>query len=183
MKEFFREHSYSVVKMFLYQFAISIFGTTLAFASSGANNQTLLIISSIFSIIFYLFLLYTMTWDIGAKEKIRVEAGRGNNDPLVGLYMSVAANVPNIVIAVLMTVGYIFGNENGAFAYEWAGGLCGVCRAISLFLQGMYVGVLNVIGFNPVWFFVIIIPAIATVSLSYYFALKYSVTVNKKKQL
>ena len=72
MKNFFSEHSYSMVKMFLNQFAISIFGTMLALAASSGKNDTLLLLSSIFSIFFYMFLLYTMTWELGAKEKIRV---------------------------------------------------------------------------------------------------------------
>lgn len=182
MKEFFKEHSYSVVKMFLYQFAISVFGTTLAFAASSSENTTLLVLSSVCSVIFYLFLIYTMVWELGAKEKIRVEAGRGNTNPLIGLYISLAANIPNLLLAILIMIGDIFGNENGAFAYEWAGGLCGISRAIALFLQGMYVGILNTIGFNPIWFYVIVVPALATSALGYFIALKYSRTQSKKKQ-
>lgn len=182
MKDFLEEHSYSVVKMFLNQFAISIFGTTLAFATAKAENDTLLIISSVFSILFYMFLLYTMTWELGAKEKIRVEAGRGNANPLVGLYISITANIPNIILAILVTIGYIFGHENGAFAFEWAGGMYGICRAIAMFLQGMYVGVLKNTGGNPIWLFVIVLPAMITSGLSYYLSFKRPTTAAKKKR-
>ena len=181
MKAFFKEHSYSVVKMFLNQFAMSIFGLMLAAASSVANNQTLLVASSIFSILFYMFLLYTMTWELGAKEKIKVEAGRGNNNSFIGLYMSIVANIPNLLLAVLMTVGFVFGSENGLFAYEWAGGLYTVSRIIALLIQGMYNGIISVVGINPIWFFLITFPAMLVSGFSYYIALKYSTTTAKKK--
>ena len=55
---FFKKYSYIIVKLFLNQFAISLFGIGLAFASSYSKNNTLLLVSSIFSVIFYLFLEY-----------------------------------------------------------------------------------------------------------------------------
>ena len=53
---FLKENSYSMVKMFVNQIAMTVFGTMLALATAG--NPTLLLCSSIFSILFYLFLVY-----------------------------------------------------------------------------------------------------------------------------
>ena len=78
MKNFFEKYSYSTIKMFVNQFAISIFGAVLAMAATAAGNNILTIVVSSFAILFYLFLIYTMTWEIGAKDKISVDTGRNN---------------------------------------------------------------------------------------------------------
>ena len=43
MKDFFKRYSYTAVKLFLNQFAISLFGIGLAFACAGAGKDTLLL--------------------------------------------------------------------------------------------------------------------------------------------
>ena len=67
---FFKKYSYIIVKLFLNQFAISLFGIGLAFASSYAGNNGLLMLTSIGSVIFYLFLEYAIIWEVGAKDGI-----------------------------------------------------------------------------------------------------------------
>ena len=62
MSNFFRENSYSMVRLFLNQIALTVFGTMLALAT--AKNDTLLIVTSIFSVLFYLYLVYSFGWEI-----------------------------------------------------------------------------------------------------------------------
>ena len=100
MKSFFRQYSYSIIKMFVNQFAISIFGIVLAMATLAANNTVLTWIVSIFSIVFYLFLIYTMTWEIGAKDRISVDVGKMVYKPFIGFWMALVANIPNLLIAL-----------------------------------------------------------------------------------
>ena len=57
MKAFFTRYSYTAVKLFLNQFAIALFGVGLAFACAKAQNTTLLYVTGVFSVLFYLFLL------------------------------------------------------------------------------------------------------------------------------
>ena len=84
MKQFFSMHSYNMVKMFLNQFAIAIFGLVLALAAGQAENAVLRNVTSLFSILFYLFLLYVMTWELGFKDKVSVETGRKKRNPFTG---------------------------------------------------------------------------------------------------
>lgn len=56
--KFIKENSYNMFKMFLDQIAMTVFGTMLSFAT--LKNEGLLLASSIFSILFYLMLLYTV---------------------------------------------------------------------------------------------------------------------------
>jgi len=167
MLTYLKDNSYNIVKMMLNQFAIAVFGLMLALATSA--HQTLLIFTSIFSIIFYLYLLYTMTWDIGAKDRIKVDYESAPKNLLSGLYMSLCANVPNLLLAVLVTVGYIFGRADGAFAYEWAGSMYGVAALISKLLNGMYIGITSQFFVDSIAaYFLCCIPAIAVCCISYY---------------
>ena len=81
MKSFFQTHSYNMVKMFLNQFAIAIFGFSLVLAAVKAENAVLQNLTSVGAILFYLFLLYTMTWEIGFRDKVPVETGRKKRNP------------------------------------------------------------------------------------------------------
>ena len=139
MGNFFKEHSYNIVKLFLNQIGITVFGTMLALATSG--NETLLLGSSIFSILFLLALDYNSCWEIGAKDKIRIDGGRLAPMPYKGALLSALANVPNLLLALLMGVGILIGNEAGRT-------MSAICNTISRILNGMYLGVIKVLEYT-----------------------------------
>ena len=171
MKEFLKKYSYSMMKMFLNQFAIAIFGLVLALAAGMAENDTLQIVCSVGSVIFYLFLLYAMTFEIGLQDKTSVDYGRIPARPLTGLYISMGANVINLLLAIVITIGYFVPNQ----AVSNIGGGAAV---VALLLEGMYTGILAInIGGVPlnamIWpFYVIILPALLTSTVAYFFGLK-----------
>ena len=176
MKGFFHDYLYSVVKMFINQFAIAIFGTSLTFATTHAHLEdsgfdVLTFIVSIFSVIFYLFLIYTLTWEIGAKDRISVDVGKKPYRPHLGLLLSFLANLPNIIISIIYFIATVSGAENMMF----------VVRLIGSLLQGMFFGMLITVELplgasgayvaaNTLWptFFIIIIPALITCWIAYY---------------
>lgn len=170
MKEFFKKYSYGCMKMFLNQFAIAIFGLVLAMAAGRAQNQTLQIFCSVGAILFYMFLLYAMTWEIGSKDKVSVEYGHIPYRPLTGLYMSLIANIPNCLLAILVTIGLFFP--------EGIGNVGGVASVIALMLEGMYTGLLTIeVGGQPLnavaWsYYAIMVPAFLASFAGYFFGLK-----------
>ncbi|MBR3965120.1 MAG: hypothetical protein IKJ80_06910 [Clostridia bacterium] len=172
MKSFWKRYSYSVIKLFVNQFAISIFGLVLALACGKAENITLMYVTSIGAIIFYLFLLYAALWEIGAKDKILVDGGRLPKNNLNGLYMGLLANIPNFILAILVSIGLLFA-DGGVISK-----IGGVASSISIFIQGMYSGILAIdVGGAPLntYFFVyflIPLPAILICTLSYFFGIK-----------
>ena len=103
MKIFFKEHSYDMLKMFLNQFATAIFGFSLAVAAGKAENDSLRNVTSVAAILFYLFLLYTMTWEIGFGDRVSVLHGTRRNMPYKGALISLCANGINILFAVFIT--------------------------------------------------------------------------------
>ena len=156
VKEFLKKYSYTVVKLFVNQFAIALFGVGLAFVSAYAQNNTLRVASSIGAILFYLFLLYVHMWEVGAKDGISAEARGTSRGLWRGFVIGAAANLPNLLIAILIGIASLAG----------AGGLGQVTTAIALMLEGMYFGILSVpIGdtvlSGQAWvYFVIILPAV-----------------------
>ena len=173
MKKFFVEHSYDMVKMFLNQFAIAVLGMVLALATAMAENALLKNVTSIGAILFYLFLLYTMTWEIGYKDKLAVEQGRKKKNLFTGSLISLCANIPNFIFAIFIALATFLGSEGSVIS-----SIGGVCSFLAMSLEGMFTGVLsNHVGgvpLNSYWFmyFLLPIPAILTCGLSYYLGIK-----------
>ena len=167
MKAFFHQYSYGIIKMFVNQFAIAIFGAVLTLATAATHNSFLIVGVSVFSIIFYLFLIYTMTWEIGAKDRISVDCGKKPYRPHTGLWLSLLANVPNLLIALLFAISQPFCQTE-----RWAGNMHAILLAISIFLEGMYYGIIS--RFDHFWllYFLIVIPALLTAWFSYFMGFK-----------
>ena len=175
MKAFFHKYGYSIVKMFLTQIVISMFGASLAMATVSSGNPSLTIVVSICAVLFYLFLLYVMVWEIGAQDKISVDVGKKEYKPLTGVVLSLLANIPNFIIAILFTVGY----PSMAAGEEWGSNICAVIKVFLFIFEGMYLGLLTAIkitvggvlqSLNNVWwpYFLIALPAIITCGTAYF---------------
>lgn len=176
MFRFLKERSYEIVKMFVDQIAIAIFGIALAIATGSKSTSTdltnyqpatLQIVTSVFAVLFYLFLIFTMLWDLGAKDASRFKRGDPGVSRLTGLYMGLAASTVNFLLAVCIALGNFLSD------FPFFSKLGGVSATIALLIEGMYTGVLairvNNIPLNSQWFmwFLIMIPMILTASLGY----------------
>ena len=113
----FKENSYDIVRLYINQLGIMIFSMLLYTAVGSFENESLStslsVFVSIFSTCFYLALIYYMMWEIGAKDKIRIDGGRMVPCKLKGLLMGAFANLPNFVLGALsvLTVSvYLVGN-------------------------------------------------------------------------
>lgn len=164
MKEFFKKYSYIIIKLFVNQIAIALFGVGLAFVSAYAQNDKLRVATSIGAIIFYLFLLYVHMWETGAKDGISAEAHHTSRGLWRGFAMSAMANIPNLFLALLITV---------ASLAKLSGGLGQVATAIALLMEGMYFGVLSVpvggvvLSTKVISYFAIVLPAVLVSGLAY----------------
>lgn len=164
MKEFLKKYSYTTVKLFVNQFAIALFGIGMAFVSAYSDSTKLRIGSSIGAIVFYLFLLYAHMWEIGAKDGITATARGTSRGLWRGFAISAIANIPNFLLAIIITVTSLSGA---------AGGLGQAATAGALLLEGMYFGVMSVsIGgivlSEHAWaYFLIILPAILICGIAY----------------
>lgn len=161
-----------MVRMFLNQFATAIFGLVLALAAGRAGSVPLRNITSACAIVFYLFLLYSMTWELGFADRAAVVSGRKPAKPWTGVLMSVCANAINWLLAIFIMLGNLLSNVSFFSA------LGGFAAPAAHILEGMYTGLLaNSVGGNPLnsywWiYFLLPLPAIGISGLSYLLGLK-----------
>ena len=171
MREFMKKYSYSAVKLFVSQMAISLFGLVLAIACAKIG-KTMQVVTSIGAVVFYLFLIYTSMWEVGSKDKFGVDYGKSESKPLTGLYIGLLANSLNFLLAIVVTLGFLLG-DGGILSK--IGALCGT---VAIFVEGMYSGLLSIhigeVPLNSFWFsyFIITLPAIATSAVAYYAGVK-----------
>lgn len=174
---FLKSNSYMITKMAVNQLGMTIFGLVLAIATS--QNETLMLLTSIFSICFYMFLLYSMSWENGVSDKIRVDTGRVQAKPYKFFAISFAANILNLILGVLAVIGYILIDKSAEkwVSPEWAVNLYSVCNAIARFIQAMYLGIVQYFTpNNPVSLVLIVFPAIAVCGFGYILGLRgYSI--------
>ena len=163
MTSFLKKYSYIIVKLFLNQFAIALFGMALALACGKAGNNGLLVVTGIASVIFYLFLQYAVMWEVGAKDGISAVARKTSRGLWRGFVIALCANALNLLLALIILPR----------AFGVAATASSVAQLIALVLQGMYMGLLaQPVGgaqLNTyVWpYFVIVIPAIVVAGVAY----------------
>ena len=169
MKAFFERYSYDSVRMLLDQIAISLFGFSLAMAITKMGNDTLLMITSLGAILFYLLLIYGAAKKVGEHDRITIDLDRREFKPFTGTLVSLLANAPNLILAAIITIIRFTSKDGGS----------GVPRAIALLLNGMYQGLLATIQVggteeDPVWlnscwwvFWLIVIPALLVSTVGY----------------
>lgn len=163
MKNFLARYSYDFVKMFLDQFAIAVFGFSLAMTATVAKSDLLLWLSSVGSIIFYLMLIYGVAWKIGYSDRPAIRRGETTYFPFKGALISLCANSINIILAIAVSIEYFTGNAGATFI-----------RGAALLLQAEFMGLLSFIQLggaplNEQWwiYFVIILPSVLVSTLGY----------------
>ena len=168
MWNFLKQNGHNIFKLIITQVGITMFGLMLSMATY--ENDTLLLLTSIFSVGFYLVLLYTSCWDCGSHEKVRVDAKRLRYQPWKGLWLALAANVLNFLLAAAVFI-------SGTMITDFAAGLPAgaykvyfTFRYITQFLLGMYSGLVILYApYNTYVFFLVILPSLAVCALGYYF--------------
>lgn len=175
MKNFLKKYSYLMVKIFIAQCVIGLFGNVLALAGVKSESNALTIAISVFAIIFYLFLVYLFAWEAGNKDKAAIDGERLKYSPLTGLYIAIGANVPNY----LLTLIYAMLLPVASKVEGTASAICGISKIFLLFFNGMYTGIMSAISFggnamHTFWlsYLIITVPALLITALAYIMGVK-----------
>lgn len=166
MKQFFDKYSYTAVKLFLNQIVIGIFfGVGFLFVANKLENPAFKIGASVLSILFFLFLEYTVAYKLGTEERVSVDIGKAKADYLLPVKIWLLANSLNLLLALFITLGQVFSGV-GFF-----GSVGGVCVTVAMIIEGMYSGLILL---WPHWsmYFLITLPSLLVVFLSYVLGLK-----------
>ena len=167
MKQFMSRYSYESVHLFLNQFAIGLFGMTLSLAAGMAENEILRTVTSVFSIIFYLFLQCIAMWKVGANDRLSADLGKLERDLSVPVKMWLLSNSLNLLLALLMSLAIWF---EGVGVLDSIGGFATV---IKLIIEGMYTGILALkvggVPLNSLWYvhFLTTLPALIAIFVAY----------------
>ena len=158
-----------MVKMFVNQCVIGLFGNVLALMTSMMKSTPVTIAIGAFAILFYFFLVYMLIWEIGSKDGIPIDAGRMKYNPLTGLCIAIGAAVPNLILATLHALCTPF-----AMSSKLLSGVCAISRIVMLFINGMYTGIMSIIkiGDSPLnnfwWaYFIIALPIMIVATVAY----------------
>jgi hypothetical protein len=120
-------------------FSMLLYTAVGSFENKSLSNA-LSIFVSVFSIGFYLVLIYYSVWELGAKDKIRIDGGRMEPCKHKGLVMGLFANVPNLVLGALSVILlsiFLIGGGDGVYA----GFL--IFNTIMRFHSSMWLGVIT----------------------------------------
>ena len=104
MLEFFKKNGYSILKLFLIQIGMTVFGLMLAMAT--ASNLSIMIVSCVAAVLLYMYLLYGQIWEIGAKDQILMQHQGKKPTPMKGFLISLCANALNILLALLIVISF-----------------------------------------------------------------------------
>ena len=174
----YKKNGYQVIRLSLYQFGMTLFGLVVAMATS--SSDTLILWTGVFSALFYLYLVYSLVYELGQKDGIRIEAGKRKYNPLRGFWLALAANSLNILLGILSFVGKVVYDANAA---EWAGQMYGIANTVAKFIQGMYVGILKTFLMDVSFANLITpIPAIIVCTIGYILGVKYCHGVKEPKE-
>lgn len=142
--DFWKKNSYQIVRLFVIQVGIAIFGLVLSFAVAtafrGRSDWVALLLVSIFSVLFYLFILYSVAWEIGGKDRIRLDSVHEKLRGGRGFVLALLAQIPNLLFCLLMLIGgcVVF------FASPVVGArIFAVGYLPSTFLHSMYIGIVR----------------------------------------
>ena len=142
---FFRENSDSIVKLYINQIGVAIFSMFLYTAAGavtldGIASLFVKVGISVFATVFYFVLIYTVAWEIGAKDKIRIDAGRMKMQKSKGLKLGVFANSPNFVfigVALILFLIYIVSGVDSLYT------VFGILNGIFRIFVSMYLGIIQ----------------------------------------
>ena len=140
---YLKNHIYDIIRLYINQIGITIFSLILYFSVTQIGNDSLSlklqIGISVFAMLFFFALLYTLGWEWGANDIIRIEAGRQKKTPLKGAVLGLLANAINFVLAAVCLISMIvFINGN-----EGAGEIHQIFNLLVRFTNAMYLGVIK----------------------------------------
>lgn len=168
MLNFYKDNAKTVSKLILYQFGAIILALSMSGFSVG-KRPWLFAATSLFSTLFYLSLTYSAMWEAGGYERIKIDGGRAEMKPLNGLWISLIANAPNILFAVLIFISFVFGSDQGIINIGFIGAVGGVVMTVSRLYQAMYLGLIQTFSAtDPIPYFLIILPSLFVSTGAYY---------------
>ena len=148
--KFLKTNMSRIMRVLVNQVGVMIFALIMSMTAHSMAEELqdpMSLVASIFSICFYLFLVFMAMRDEGSRDSVPISAGRRPFDSIYGLKIGFAATVPNYFFVLLMLIGLLIGVEyDAANVLTGAGaGVFSIGYFLSAMLQSMYLGVYSAI--------------------------------------
>lgn len=137
---FIKQNLHRILRVLVNQVGVMIFAliiTLTAGAMAEEQQAAMTLVASIFSIVFYLFLVFYCMREEGSRDSVRIEGGRLAYDPIYGLKVGAIAILPNYIFVLLMLIGLLIGIETGG------AGVWSIGYFVTSLIQSMYNGLLK----------------------------------------
>ncbi len=144
MKNLLNEKFGMILKLFVYQFAMSLLGL---FVASPFENSSL-ILAGVFSTLFYFSLVSYAIIEDGQKDGVSAKAGRIQGNKFTGLKYALVSYMPTMIIVLVNCVLRLLTSNTSLLALK---NILNI--VIRFFLMGMYLGLdagLTQYNYDPV---------------------------------
>ena len=170
MLDFIKKYSYQVVRNVIMQVAMVIFALMISFPFADDGKELYLMLSSVFALVFYMCLIYTTQWDLGFSDSVKIEAGRFEFDKLLGLKISLLANIINIILGIIILISSFIPAAESLNANS---------AAVATFIQAYYAGIKTYVfsillnSGEPAFIYILmVIPTLIAATLGYIMGVK-----------
>lgn len=141
--QFLKENFDNILKLYINQIGVAIFSMFLYTAAGAIDSEYSLITKvfiSLFSILFYCVLIYNVAWEIGAKDKIRIDAKRLERTPSKGIKIGLWSNSLNFLVIGIALILYVLYAITNVQAFH---SIFAILNLIFRFFVSMYLGVIQ----------------------------------------
>ena len=184
MKDFFEINSRSIVKLYVNQIAMSVFGIMVIMGLG--RNDLLVFLTSLLSVVIYLVIIYSMMWEAGAKaaaKTLRAEDA-GVQKIKTPFMIILFGSLLNILFYIIYTIMQIIISVNNIT--EGSAAFFGnLVYIIMRLINSIYMGFESLLFYNPnaitleentvlimqtpaYYFFLTLIPLFAIGIIAYY---------------
>lgn len=130
--KFFKENSSMIMRLLITHIGMAVFGLVI-FGVTNLQGNTVMLVASILSAVFYAVIVYTTMWEYGAKDKPAIDSGRLQNVKMCGFFVSLAAEAIFILIAVAYWICSYIASANGAAT---------TCYVLLVILDSCFTGIM-----------------------------------------
>ena len=162
MIKFFKDNLSMMWKCILYHIAMMVFSLVVYIVGYKLGN-TVYIIAGVFTIIFYLFLIYSLFIEKGAEDKIKIDGERMSKNNGYGFYTYLGANSINLLLGFIAFITYFFITE-GSSAVN---GIHGAFKLIVHYYNAIYMVITAATPAFPAIYMLTVIPGTIVAGVSY----------------
>ena len=177
MKKFFYENGMSVVKLYINQIAMSVFALMVVVGFAGGNgNSALIFFASLITVGLYLFIIYSMMWDEGARAAavtLRAEdAGvQKIKTPLLIVFFGSLLNILGYIVYTILQIVVVLNHLTEGTAYDYGymtEVILKITNAIYMGFEALLFTGNTVMRTPAYYFFLTLIPLFAVGIIAYY---------------